>query len=121
MTLTIDVYVIDQNGSREFVPMEHPGDSMAGFEVYRTELYGSPIALDLGLTLLPTLNGNNIHAEDTDDLTRLEHEAHVLLANLDKIYPGIDANDNSGPGHRLKNIIKAVQKARDIGGGVIIA
>jgi len=118
MSLSVSVYVRGASGEMNFVEPESDSAELAGFESYRTTLYGSQAAKSLGLTLLPSLATHDVFAEGTE-LERLRRESELALANIDKFVA-----ESGAPGERLRcrfeNIIAAVDKARRLGGGVVI-
>ncbi len=91
---------------------------MAGPEAWRTEVWGSPLALSLGLTLLPSLAEHDIWAIG-DDLNRLDQEISILFKTVDSLAQetGRSSDDMA---HYLTNMHIAVAQAKEIDGGVVI-
>jgi hypothetical protein len=110
-----------------------PHNDLAGFESWRHEVYGSPLAVELGLTLLPTLREQDIHAEG-DELDLLEREALLLHEHAERLAAAIGMHIASPAGirvaspaevaesirYRLGNVLEAVALAREASGGVYI-
>jgi hypothetical protein len=121
MALCVDVFFRDDRGDIKVLAYENDGDDLAGLESFRQHLYGSDQAVALGLKLLPTLRASQgVFAESKQELAQLEREAETLLGNLSLFFSYASADDAFMPARRLRNIIKAVRRARRIGGGVVI-
>lgn len=100
------------------IDVDLDGKESAGFEVSRNDLWGAPIMIELGLTLLPSLRNNNIFASG-DDLDVLEHEAQTILKNVELISQHTKYFTEYIV-LRTPNFINAVEKAREVNGTVII-
>jgi hypothetical protein len=68
--------------------------------------------------LLPTLVERDLVAEG-GDLVALEVEARLVLANISKFTEQAGADGESLP-LRIQNILDAIDRARQAGGGVVI-
>lgn len=93
-------------------------DRMVGFESCRQSLYGSTLAQQLGLTLLPELALGDLTVE-YEQLEALEHETQVLLDHLVQF----SAVSQQTPDYilaRVQNIQVAIIEARGLGGGLYI-
>lgn len=101
-----------------------PGASLAGFESFRTKVWGSDGMRALGSRYFPMLAGENLVVvpEEVEDFLR---ECITVGANLEKIVP----HDDPGHSHewfvetvsvRLANIRAAAERALKVGGGVLI-
>jgi hypothetical protein len=93
-------------------------DRMAGFENCRQSLYGSALAKQLGLTLLPELALGDLTVE-YEQLEALEQETHVLLDHLTQF----SVASQQTPDYiraRVQNIQAAITEARGLGGGLYI-
>src|SRR5690242_3427713 len=87
MTLSVYTYALTIDGDRVYFDPEAadaPRNDLFGVEKCRTELWGAPIIVSLGLELLPSLRVGNIYAEFAD-LERLEAEAQIVLNNIFRI------------------------------------
>lgn len=121
MALSVDVFIRDDQGSPKILGTLSPAETLAGSESYRQLLYGSDHALSLGLKLLPALRTSfGIFAETDRDLAQLEREVNALLKSLAWIVSEDRAGRLDRPQRPLQNIIRAVSKARRVGGGVVI-
>ena len=120
MTLSINVYRrLPGEDALEFVDAGHPSEELGGFERCRYDLWGSSVARQLGLTLLPTLRDiYGVWAED-EDLATLEREARTLLDHLELVSQATGF-EREYVAHRTGNILRAIDRARAIGGGVVI-
>ena len=93
-------------------------DRMVGFESCRQSLYGSTLAQQLGLTLLPALALGDLMVE-YEQLEVLEQETHVVLDQVVQF----SAVSQLTPDYiraRVQNIQAAIRQARDLGGGLYI-
>ena len=73
----------------------------------------------LSLALLPPLKDTDIFAEDEASLAQLDSEARVILASM----PQVVADTEYGEefiAFRLQNLLRAIGRARELGGGVWI-
>jgi hypothetical protein len=110
MSLSISVHLVDETsgGIGTEIPLP-PGGDLAGFEVWRRELYGSDEALRLGLTLLPTLRGADIQATG-DELKRLKNEAQCIVEHAEMLASSIGL-EASAIRFRAENIARACDVA----------
>ena len=102
--------------------------TIAGPEVWRTEVYGSPEAKTLGLTLLPSLSQRNLDVQGAE-LDRLAWEIEILIQNMAVFVaitpPIIDqmtkTPQNDGMLSRFQNIANATAEAKQLNGGIEIS
>ena len=97
---------------------ESHSEELAGFESWRKTVYGSRAAQSLDLKLLSSLATEDVYARGVD-LQRLQVEIETALANL-SIFAEESGADVNSIRFRFENIIKAVRKAINIRGGVVI-
>jgi hypothetical protein len=118
MTLVVNAYIRDSSGSMDIIELDSPSQELAGFESYRQKLYGSQVAVLLGLTLLPSLTTKDVYAEGSD-LGQLLSEAELAIANIGlfEAESGVIAESLRA---RFENIICAVHRASRLGDGVVI-
>ncbi|MBC3907311.1 hypothetical protein [Undibacterium umbellatum] len=112
MTLIVSVMYIDEL-TGEFsgeIPLP-AGTELAGPEIWRSSVYGSPKSFELGLSLLCTLKRQDILVLGSDIVT-LKTETTTLLDALD--------HDETYQ-HRLGNIIRACELAIAHGAAVWVA
>lgn len=118
MTLIVHAYARGPDGELQDLAEapRPPRNDLAGVERWRTAVYGSDAARDLGLRLLPTLATDDLHAEG-EDLRVLEDEVRRMLAATSR-WPDIGAEQLE---FRLHNILEAIRLARgDPSGGVYL-
>jgi hypothetical protein len=121
-----------------------PRNDLAGFEIWRQTVYGSPAARKLGLKVLASLGANDdVYAEGAD-LDQLKSETEALLANVSTIASGgrdqlgnpiVSTFALQGDVHvpredyesairfRVENILEAIRLAKEVtdgSGGVYI-
>jgi hypothetical protein len=131
MTVTVNVYTCAPDGRLKIVHSEDHSQELAGFESWRTSVWGSEAVRRLGLQLLPSLAEGDLYASD-DLLDRLDIEVRQLQESLRLVVDELLANGvhvvaNGDPyetvAFRLANIAEAVRLARSIpegAGGVVI-
>jgi hypothetical protein len=93
-------------------------DRMVGFESCRQGLYGSELAQQLGLTLLPELALGNLTVE-YEQLETLEQETYVLLDQVTQ-FSVVSQLTPDYIRARIENLQAAITEARSLGGGVFI-
>ena len=118
MSLAVDVYVFDGAGSRQFIDGPD-GSDLAGHEVTRTELYGSACVIALGAQLLPLLAIHDIYAETPSALDQLDQDCALMLDNLEHVAE-MTKRDPDYIAYRVGNIRRAIARAREISGNVVI-
>lgn len=116
MSLSVWTYVYAENGERKYLETER-GKDLAGFESWRNTFYGSDFVKNLNLRKLYSLKEGDLWVEGKE-LIELETEVKTFLQNLDKFVKRAD--DKSGFEFRLQNILDAVKKAKETGGGVVV-
>jgi hypothetical protein len=116
MTLCVDTYIYDENGEMKYLQAES-GKDLAGFESYRNTFYGSDFVKSLNLKKLYSLREGDLWAEGKE-LNELETEVKTFMKNLDKFVRRIE--DKLHFEFRLQNILDAIKKAKEIGGGVVV-
>jgi len=135
------VYVVVTDASGEESEL---GESLAaGFESWRTEVWGNPQVRALGAEFFPRLASGNPVSIKPHELARFQRECVLLRANLDAICRGVDLSGqrglavDMGTGQvtsaaalgevfrqlvsvHLANIEDAAQRAAQAGGEVVI-
>lgn len=148
MSLGVHVYFIDESGQEQWLRSvdwksaeelwkaqgltteeKHPEISrlrvehelwrnLAGPERWQTEMYGSPVARSLGLTLLPSLSEQDIYAQG-EDLDVLGREIETPIQNI-----GLLVSDRQDQWESVlfdfRNIANAVTEAKSLNGTVVI-
>ncbi|MFG1889795.1 hypothetical protein ACGFIR_18245 [Micromonospora sp. NPDC049051] len=120
----MDVFVPDEHGGRRLADSPADGSDLAGFESWRTEVWGSPAVNSLGARYFPTLaTGDLVVAPD--EVPDFLDECELIRANLHAIAPA-DAIRKPHQWYvaqisaRLSNVRDAALRAQRIGGGVIV-
>jgi hypothetical protein len=116
MTLCVDTYIYDENGERKYLDVES-SKNLAGIEACRHTFYGSDFVKKLNLKRLYSLKEGDLWVEG-EELIELETEINTFLLNLDNFVKRKD--DKSYFEFRLQNILDAVKKAKEIGGGIVV-
>jgi hypothetical protein len=110
MSLSISVHLVNEvsGGIGTEIPLPS-GEDLAGFEVWRREVYGSNAAMRLGLTLLPTLREDDIRVTG-GDITKLKKEAECLIDHAEMLgsSTGVEA---TAIRFRAENIVHACDLA----------
>jgi hypothetical protein len=119
MTLQVLTWRLDSDGAYESFFPEEPGHDLAGLEKCRYSLWGHSAVEALGARFLPELRTYGACWVEHEDLDAFEGECEALLVHLDAIA------EATGYGReyiefRLENFLRAVERARAIGGGVCI-
>ncbi len=97
-------------GTADFIPLE-PSDGyseLAGFETWRTEVWGSSALIELGARILPRLAVGDIYAEG-DEIADLEADVNLVLEHGRTLF-GADGFESVET--RAQNILDAVRIAR---------
>lgn len=115
MNLCVDVFVIDPDGKVVVLDVPDGYSDLAGFERWRTTVWGSPAVRALGARFFPVLDGDNLQV-DRDDVPAFLEECALLRANLSVVAPAAE--------HlvavRLNNMERAARRAQEVGGGVLV-
>jgi hypothetical protein len=118
MSLLVDVYRDNAVGEMEFLDPQDPAKEIAGLEVFRETFYGGHAARSLGLRLLPSLAERDLYVKG-DGLTTLQNEAILVLENI-SLFRDQAGADIEFLRSRIRNILAAVERAQQEGGGVVI-
>jgi hypothetical protein len=97
---------------------EEPGRDLAGFEVWRTNVWGAEAAIRRGAYFLPTLAKSDLYVEH-EELDAFEAECQLLLRDIEGFAAEIQ-EDGAAIRHRLENFLWAIKQARQGNGGVYI-
>lgn len=98
--------------------MEEHGRDLAGFEAWRTSVWGTDAAIRRGAQFLPTLAQQDLYVEH-EELDAFEAECYLLLDDIEKFATEVN-DDSAAIRHRLGNFLRAINKARQCYGGVYI-
>jgi hypothetical protein len=97
---------------------KEPGRDLAGFEVWRINVWGADAAIRRGAHFLPTLAKSDLYVEH-EELDTFEAECHLLLHDIEGFAAEING-DRAAIRHRLENFLWAINQARQGNGGVYI-
>ena len=118
MTLSVDVYIADANGTmREVLDTPEGASDLAGFEAWRTTVWGSQAVRSLGARFFPQLAGGDLLVA-ADELPAFIEECGLLRRNLTLVAGQSSTEDQLS--FRLANIEAAVARALDLGACVVI-
>jgi len=118
MSLSVCVYVYDENDEKNKIELGQ-GNDLAGFENLRHKLYGSKLAEDLGLKLLPQLKFQDLYEIKGEQLKMLENELEIIIENLNQ-FSEESGFEQDYINDRIQNILNAAQIAGRIKGVVFI-
>ena len=118
MSLSVHTFIRDAAGELNLLEPEHPGEELAGTEEFRFKLYASPLSTRLGFKWLPMLARENLCVEG-DDLQALKLEVLEVMNCLDE-FALVSGSSAETISHRVGNILRALERAETIRGGVVI-
>jgi hypothetical protein len=118
VSLRVSVFQCDGDGGRRAIVLG-PGRDLAGFEVWRTNVWGSRHVRRLGLRILPELDRRDLRVRG-EELDALAAEVDLLTQHLMRLVPLMvadgDVVSNADPHEtvrtRLDNIAHAIEVAR---------
>ncbi|MFD7596348.1 hypothetical protein ACFV6D_25345 [Kitasatospora sp. NPDC059812] len=124
MSLLVDVFTADENGESRFLDVPKGSSDLAGFESWRTTVWGSDTVRSLGARFFPQLAGDDLRVP-TEDVPEFIEEVLLLQRNIESIAAHMDSpkpvaqrvDEIAG---RLNNILNAAHRASQIRGGVQI-
>jgi hypothetical protein len=130
MSLSVDVYVPRAEGGIEVLDVPPGCSDAAGWERWRTEVWGSEPVRSLGARFLPRLATEDLTVAP-DEVSALIAECGLVRTHLARIAEHMRIQPGTGPSkppaehaedvrRRLDNILDAARRALDLGGGVII-
>ncbi len=110
MSLSISVYSLDPTTGKEAQEIVLPaGEDLAGFETWRTEVYGSEKARTVGVRRLASLRSGNVDAAGPA-IEEIKRETMVLLEHATEIAKVLE-KDCGKLKARFSNISKACDLA----------
>ncbi|MER5350977.1 hypothetical protein ABT093_11655 [Kitasatospora sp. NPDC002551] len=124
MSLVVDVFTVDENGGSRFLDVPEGSSDLAGFESWRTTVWGSEAVRSLGARFFPRLAGGGLRVLP-DDVPEFIEEVLLLLNNIESIAAHRDspkpvAQRAGEIADRLDNVLDAARRALRIRGGVQI-
>ncbi|MWA12454.1 hypothetical protein [Streptomyces sp. BA2] len=124
MSLSVDVFVIGEDGGRHVLDTPEGANDLAGFESWRTRVWGSDAVRALGAWFFPVLADSDLWIAP-GQVPDFRRECALLRANLERIasqpYPQKTYEwylDTLSV--RLGFIEDAAERAAEVGGGVVI-
>ncbi|PKV89910.1 hypothetical protein [Streptomyces sp. TLI_146] len=124
MSLLVHVFVDGADGARYFLDAPDGVSDTAGFERWRTSVWGSPMVCSLGAQFFPRLADGDLYVE-ADEVGAFLDECALLASHVALIVTGMDPS-RSPEEHthhlasKLANISHATRRAVEAGGGVVI-
>ncbi|MFD0078142.1 hypothetical protein ACFVIY_37530 [Streptomyces sp. NPDC127166] len=124
MSLSVDVFVVGGNGKIDVLDVPEGCSDLAGFESWRTSVWGSEAVRSLGASFFPVLANEDLTVFP-DHVADLLAECAVIRNNLEAVAPSIDPSKSHAEyvrqiSQRLQNIETAAERAQSLGGGVLI-
>ncbi|WP_026127734.1 hypothetical protein [Nocardiopsis lucentensis] len=124
MSLPVDVLALGPNGDRRVLDVPEGYSDLAGFERWRTAVWGSEVVRSLGARFLPALADAGLWVEP-DQVPAFLRECALLRENLGRIAAGTRPERTVGEHReqfsvRSAHIEDAAGRARALGGGVVI-
>ncbi|WP_329404368.1 hypothetical protein [Streptomyces melanogenes] len=124
MSLLVHVFVYAPDGSRDYLDAPDGVSETAGFERWRTSVWGSPVVRSLGARFFPRLAEDDLYVE-ADEAGSFLDECALLASHVPLIVAGMDPG-RTAEEHthhltsKLAHISRAARRAVEAGGGVVI-
>ncbi|MFF4400667.1 hypothetical protein [Streptomyces sp. NPDC001480] len=124
MSLTVEVFVREPDGTTRILDVPDDMYRSGGFESWRTTVWGSEFVRSLGARFLPVLADRDLHVE-AGDVPEFQREVALLRSRLDDVAhrterPRTVEEHRHQIETRLRIIEESIRKALEIGGGVLI-
>jgi hypothetical protein len=123
VSLRVDVFVVDEDGEMQVLDTPDGCQDLAGFENWRTKVWGSEPVRALGARFFPVLAEGDL-AVEPDQVPDFLKECARLRAGLDAIVAADPDADREVLKDvisvRLANIQIAAGRALGLGGGVLV-
>jgi hypothetical protein len=124
MSLSVDVFVVGADGARQVLDVPDGCSDLAGFESWRTRVWGAEVVRSLGARFFPVLADADLYVEP-EQVPAFLCECVLLRENLEEIVSGTDPVRTVEElrhqiSERLTNIEDAAGRAQAVGGGVLI-
>ncbi|MBZ4321407.1 hypothetical protein [Streptomyces huiliensis] len=124
MSLSVDVFLVDEDGAVHLLDVPEGCSDLAGFEQWRTTVWGSEAVRASGARFLPVLADGDLRV-DAGQVRAFRRECAALRENLEEVLAGLrplrtvdELRDQLSA--RLANIEDAAWRAEEAGGGVLI-
>ncbi|MFB8237547.1 hypothetical protein ACFC58_13445 [Kitasatospora purpeofusca] len=89
MSLTVHVFVVGEDGKRNLLDVPEGSSDLAGFERWRTSVWGSEVVRSLGATFFPVLAGGDLTVAP-DQVADFLDECALIRSNLELVAAGAD-------------------------------
>lgn len=124
MSLLVHAYVLDDQGERHLLDPPAPGGDLAGFEQWRTTVWGSAAVRALGARYFPVLDQADLTVA-VHEVAEFRDECALLRTHLAAIAPQADRWHTrewyvDTVSERLAHIEAVAEQAVRVGGGVLI-
>lgn len=137
----MQAFAVDVFGEIDLLPDDPDVPELAGFENWRTEVWGSAVVRELGATIFPRLASGDLYVMPGRELNDFRRECRLIREHLEEIAAAVDLSRQEGavvttggvtrPGEsravlrdtisrRLANIEAAIRRAKKVRGGVLI-
>ncbi|MFE3864975.1 hypothetical protein ACFXPT_31710 [Streptomyces goshikiensis] len=124
MSLSVDVFVVGEHGQVNVLDVPEGSSDLAGFERWRTSVWGNETVRSLGASFFPVLAGDDLKVLP-DQVREFLTECALIRSNLEVVAPRTDPSKTHAEyvrqiAERLRNIEDAAERARGVAGGVLI-
>ncbi|MDI2127124.1 hypothetical protein [Yinghuangia seranimata] len=124
MSLLVKTFVVGEDGKRNLLDVPEGSSPLAGFERWRTSVWGSEAVRSLGATFFPVLAGSDLTVMP-DQVADFLDECALIRSNLGLVAPSTDPAKSHAEyvrqiSERLRNVEDAAAHAQGVRGGVII-
>ncbi|MFE7529525.1 hypothetical protein ACFU7Y_27945 [Kitasatospora sp. NPDC057542] len=125
MSLSVDVFVVGEDDKMDLLHVPEGSSDLAGFERWRTTVWGSDAVRSLGARFFPILASGDWLKVAPDQVADFLGECALLRSNLELVAPGADPAKSHAEyvrqiAERLVNIEDAAERAQNVRGGVVI-
>lgn len=127
MSLSVDVFVVGDDGKWDVLDVPEGCSDLAGFESWRRTVWGSEAVRSLGARFFPVLASEDILEIWPGELSAFVEECALLRSNLGLISRdaaasavGRELDQEEAVSRRLTNIEDAAARAQRVGGGVVV-
>ncbi|WP_035838975.1 hypothetical protein [Kitasatospora azatica] len=124
MSLSVDVFVVGEDDQMEVLDVPVGSSDLAGFESWRTVVWGSEAVRSLGARFFPILASRDLRVAPNQAADFLA-ECALIRSNLELVAPSADPAKSHTEyvrqiSERLRNIEDACERAQGVAGGVLI-
>lgn len=124
MSLLVDVFAVGEDGEVDVLDVPDGSSDLAGFERWRTSVWGSEAVRSLGARFFPVLAKADLKVLP-EQVADFRSECALVRSNLDVVAPRTDPSKAHAVyvweiSERLRNIEEAAERAQAVAGGVLI-